>query len=330
MKLVSLQLLLWLLSAVPAANAADAPAHVNVGQLIHQVPVLSLSEPGIRSFALRAVLSGNGVTLGFAVHASRPNAYSVRVFDTSDDTPILVGYDKKMVFYDPTADHLVLAGGIPTFVLNVKPHKPTPTDKSTTELTLGFGLDAETKPGKQKQGKSISVDLRSFLQIGNAAPVVQKARNGDLVLTRRTKDGSKTVARFRYAGGKAVINEIDLYTPHATSPMLTLSHIRINYSASGRAPEFPTRKLRLSGLKISHITQARFQDYTGMKYILRAFLARLVVSTGKINIDAAHQFKKIFKTSIDWPRVRARDRKVSRILKSIFPLQAENSRNKIK
>lgn len=313
MKQVFLLIGISLFLAPLASSAGNPFAPESVIHAIQKTPVLSLKTRGVNSYQLKYALQIEDVLLGIRVYAEKPDHYTFVLFDPSDGTPIMVGYDNKVMFYDPTNDEILLMDGHPLFQVKLEGRKPSKEDQSTRSLTVKFGFSDKANPDDPKV-----IDLPSLLDFGHTKNVVKRIKNGNYIVAAKDEKGYLTIAYVEDAANRPRLRGVGLYSPDQKSPMLSFTDIQWNEKIPRMLLSFPDKKLRASGLKIHHVDKEESASYFGMAKLYKAILARFVVSTGIVDMGKANEFEKLFKTAVDWKRIKARDKEVSTKLKSIF------------
>ena len=320
MKQISLCLILSLLLVSQAILAAESQRRLDPNQIINNAPILSLEEDSINSFETEVFVNLEGITFGFRIAAKAPDRYALTVFDPKDNTPIMVARGNKVLFYDPTADELILFDGKCEFRMEITKPDVNDVEAGINTFSLGFGFNTKFDPNKPVEQHPVYINLRSIMQAAPKSPKMKRINKEHYTLTSFTKGGGRIIAQVKLTNEMPIISSVEMYTADdpAKTPSTIIKEIKINDNIPEQVLNFPMKKLRDSDLMVAKLDKGEAGAYQGLAVFYKAIFARLIVSSGVIDNIEAGKYEKLFKQTIDWQRVKERDKKVSKELKLIF------------
>jgi len=187
-------------------------------------------------------------------------------------------------------------------------------------FSLGFGFNTKFDPNKPVEQHPVYINLRSIMQAASKSPKMKRIDKEHYTLTSFTKSGGRIIAQVKLTNEMPVISSVEMYPPDepAKTPSVIIKEIKINDNIPEQVLNFPMKKLRDSDLMVAKLDKGEADVYQGLAEFYKIIFARLIVSSGVIDNIEAGKFEKLFRQTIDWQRVKERDKKISKELKLIF------------
>ncbi len=305
--LKKLSIFIILLTLTLANNFAfcEISKSIDAETLVKLAPIISLEAKEISSFEVKGILDINGIQLRFIISGQKPNKTAVRIFDVQDNTPIMIGIDKNLMFYDPVSSEVVIASAISTFTLKI--------DKESN-LTMHFGFN----PIKNDDSNSSYIDIRSFLEVLVRPLKVIKEKNNSFILTGITESKNGVKIYITPSRKEGAYSKMEIYKDKIPKPVIVLDEIILNQDISKERFVFPKEKLLNSTLPIKEIsTDGLITKMFSMGKIMRGIMTKFVLND--INDpEMKSVLETMYMKKINWEEVKENDKKASTILKSIF------------
>jgi hypothetical protein len=295
-------LLMALILVVCKNPALFAASPLTASEAIGLVRNLNLPDEKITSLAVDMQMS-LPLPLDIVCHLRycAPDRYSLKVFDSFDDTPVLIVCNNTAMINDPLAEDvsIIASSGV---VFEFVPQEG--------QYNANFAFNA---PEDGQIKNRVEIDLTSlFARLEKNLTVVNTSES--LIISGTSQQNSSCSAEIR-PNEFFVVKTLKLFSDNNPKPVLNFADIAVNGPINDEDFGFPWPRLKESQIKITRLENSGIFDVAMvLPTILRAVFARAAIR----NPECRNQIEAMLGTSIDWKILGEKDQIKAQRLKGIF------------
>ena len=133
----------------------EAPGAMDAEALLNLAPHISLEGKDISTFEVKGTLDFDGAQLRFIASGKKPDQLTLKLLDPRDETPIMVGVDSSVMFYDPISSEVLLGRAESVFTLRVEKGAEDSVETCPGQrLVISFGFRSirdEEREGRRRR-----------------------------------------------------------------------------------------------------------------------------------------------------------------------------------
>ena len=236
------------------------------------------------------------------VRYAASDSYSLRVFDKSDMTPVLVVADKKAMIYDPISAAVTVVKPVGAFFELVP---------QGNQFNANFAFNM---PVEGKINNKINLDLVSLF--GRVKSDLKGVKGEDgISFSGTTSQDARCEAVFETEGAKNSVKSFKLYVKDNEIPVLSFNKILFDVEVSADWFLYPEVELASSGLDItSYQDPGAFSAVIVASQVMKAIFARTAIANEPIRSE----IEKMLMVSPNWEEISEKDRMNSVELRKLF------------
>jgi hypothetical protein len=229
-----------------------------------------------------------------------PDQYACCFVDRADGTPFIEFVNKQMIVYNAADSACAyMSDARFQFLLFVKEDK----------FSFKWGFLRSEKP------YNILVDVRSLYNQKGIRDDVALIGDGTFRLTRTMEKGLSLVALID-PSLSCPFKQIQVSEVESSEPVLLIRELAVNDQVREFWPVFPAKARLADKVKLvdgSKVGSVESND--SLQFVEKSFAARLAIRD-KTWRDT---YEKRYRVQVDWDKVEAQDRKISRAIRELLP-----------
>jgi hypothetical protein len=231
-----------------------------------------------------------------------PDQYCLQVFDSHDDTPVLIIIDQTALVNDPLADNLTLVASAGV-AFDLVPRG----DEYNAQFAFNVPVDG-------KINNRVELDFTTMFSRVVKDIDISNASGGELVFSGKTEKESRCVAVFAPKQAYA-LRSTALFIPDHPDAILKIDNIRLDVASETVLSRFPMAELIASGVTFDKVQpQGMFDTALVAASVLKAVFARSAIR----NQELREKIETMINQKVDWQGIKATDDSRSAKLRQLF------------
>jgi hypothetical protein len=299
-------ILIFSFTSLQAAQPGESYKVLSPSELKGLARAISAEDPRYNSLFIEAVFAEPSIktALGFRAYYSKARGYALHVCDMMDGTPIFLLIDKKALFYDPSAEALILFQDV-GLIFEV--------EMQGDELRFVSAFRTREEEGEPEIVNTMKMDLVSVFNKVVLNLKADRNNMGWYILSGETELGNTCVAEIDPSALIPFL-KIAFYRKGDNRPLLYFPRLEANKNINHTVFRFPMKELRDKGLNIKTIAADQEHIINLMSLLGKVLFIRSALAFPETRKDLEILGIK----ESDWPMIEKKDKMISQALKVVF------------